>query len=128
MKKHALIIEKQSRMLIDNITLILALQTCILLAAVLGGLYFITNKNKKKVSNKVVVEDLPENLSQGFGYLEGINIMLKKDGVPYLYETYPEALNNMANIKGASKVVYQKWDMDTKMVFIGNIENGPDKR
>lgn len=94
----------------------------------LWGMLYLYRKNKKIVTNRVEIEKLPNGLNKGFGYLKGNNVMLTKAGIPYLYETYPEALNDMSNVKGASKVVYQKWDMSTKMVFIGDIQNGPNKR
>lgn len=115
--------------MIGNIILILSLQTVILLAIGLGGLYLYKSKKKKnKVCERVEIEELPEELTQGFGYLKDSEILLTESGVPYLFETYHEALNNMEDIKDASKVVYQKWDMDTKMVFVGDIQNGPAER
>jgi len=112
--------------LIDNI--IIVSNSAIIAAAVLWGMLNLYRKNKKIVVDSVEIEKIPNGLNKGFGYLKGNNIMLTETGIPYLYETYPEALNNMHTIKGASKVVYQEWDINTKMVFIGDIQNGPNKR
>jgi hypothetical protein len=126
MKSNVSITEGQWRTLIDNILLVV--NTTVLTVAILWAVFMLYRKGKKTVVDHVEIENLPNNLNTGFGYLKGNTVLLNEDGVPYLYETYPEALSNMPNIKGASKVVYQKWDMSTKMVFIGDIQNGPNKR
>jgi hypothetical protein len=126
MKSNVSIIEGQWKTLIDN--LLIMINITILTAAMLLGVFIIYQRNKKSVVSSIEIEKLPDNISTGFGYLKDNSVLLTEDGIPYLYETYPEALNNMPNIKGASKVVYQKWDMSTKMVFIGDIQNGPNKR
>ena len=126
MKSNASITEGQWRTLIDNILLVI--NTTILTVVILWAVFMLYRKGKKSVASSVEIEKLPDNISTGFGYLKGAYVLLTEDGIPYLYETYPEALSNMPHIKGASRVVYQKWDMDTKMVFIGDIQNGPNKR
>lgn len=104
------------------IEILIGLQTLILLAGV--GFYLWKNRPKPEPAPVVMIEKLPEKLTKGFGYIQGKSLLLNKEGVPYLYGTYGEAKSKMERVEGASGIVYQKWDMDTQQVFIGEVRWG----
>lgn len=105
------------------IEFLIALQTLILLAGV--GFYFYKNR-KKPISPVVIVESLPIGISKGFGYVRGKSVILNEDKIPYLYKTFHEAQKNMRKVKGADKIIYQRWDLDTQTVFVGEVHHGTD--
>ena len=101
------------------VEVLIGIQTLILLTGL--GFWVYKNRPKPEPAPVVMIEKLPENLTKGFGYIQGKSLLLNKDGVPYLYKTYQEAKNKMERVEGASGIVYQQWDMDTQQVFIGEV-------
>jgi len=68
-------------MLTDNLILIAVIvQTLAIVAGVV--FYFIKNKKPKELPPVVVIENLPEGISEGFGYVKGKSVVLNEYGIP----------------------------------------------
>jgi hypothetical protein len=104
------------------IEFLVTLQTLILLVGV--GFYLYKNREKKAAPPIVIVENLPKDMCKGFGYVKDQCVVLNEERVPYLYETYGEAKKNMKKMEGVDGIVYQRWDLDTQTVFIGEVHHG----
>lgn len=116
-------------MLIGNI--LLAIQVVILLAIAGGIGHFLHAKYKANQEanwikeGKAIIEKLPKGLHEGFGYVKEGQILLKKNGTPYLFKTFQEAVKYREKFSIKTKIVYQNWDMESKLVFVGKVNNGP---
>lgn len=121
-------------MLTGNIGILLAsTQILILLILFVCGGYFAYKKYKERQEanwvkdGKAIIEKLPNGIHEGFGFIKDGQVLLRRNGVPYLFPSYPEALEYQKRFTVPTKVVYQNWDMDSKMVFVGKVNNGPEK-
>jgi len=114
-------------MLTGNLIIIaIMIQT---LAIVVGVVFFFVKNGKTKKSAPIVmVENLPKDISEGFGYVKGKSVVLNEHGIPYLYKTYREAENNIQKVKGVSKIIHQKWDLTTQTLVVRDIINGTIER
>ena len=108
------------------IFLAIMIQTLAIIAGVV--FLFIKSKKPKKSAPVVVVENLPKDISEGFGYIKGKSVVLNEQGIPYLYKTYREAENIIQQVKGVNKIIHQKWDLATQTLVVRDIINGPIKR
>ena len=117
-------------MLIGNILIgifiLVLFMTLVLTAGVV--FFFVKNKKPKKIPSVVMVENLPKDISEGFGYVKGKSVVLNEHGIPYLYKTYREAENNMQKVKGVNKIIHQKWDLTTQTLVVRDIINGTIER
>ena len=114
-------------MLTDNIiTIAIIIQTLAILVGVI--FFFVKNKKPKKAPAVVLVENLPKDISEGFGYVKGKSVVLNEHGIPYLYKTYREAENNIQKVKGVNKIIHQKWDLATQTLVVRDIINGTIER
>ncbi len=102
------------------------IQTLAIVAGVV--FFFVKNKKPKKTPSIVMVENLPKDISEGFGYVKGTSVILNEQGIPYLYKTYREAENNIQKVKGVNKIIHQKWDLMTQTLVVRDIINGTIER
>ena len=114
-------------MLTGNLVLIaIIIQTLAISAGI--AYYIFKNKKPKEAPPVVVIENLPEGISEGFGYVKGKSVILNEYGIPYLYKTFREAQNNMRKVKGVDKIIHQKWELATQTLVVRDIINGTNKR
>ena len=115
-------------MLTDNfLSIILSLQTLLFFICICGVAGFLYFKNRKKIKQtQVIVEDLPNGINEGFGYIRNRQVLLNTKGKPYLFGSYPEAVEYKKRFKFNTEIIYQKWDLNTKTVFLGRILDGSE--
>lgn len=111
-------------MSIGNILLgLIAFCMVALLVGATVALFYFKNKitPKKKLAT-IEVESLDPKLTQGYGFIVNDKLILKDDKTPYLCKEKSLAEQTLKEFfHGKGKIIYQKWDMKTQQVRIGEV-------